>query len=43
MGDSAHDFPGMIIDSAGVSASDRIAFKAHAEFEFELCCCLVQS
>jgi len=30
MGDSAHDFLGMIIDSAGWSASDRMAFKAHA-------------
>jgi len=30
MGDSAHDFLGMIIDSAGGSASDRMAFKVYA-------------
>ena len=30
MGDSAHDFLGMTIDSAGGSASDRMAFKAYA-------------
>jgi len=27
MGDSAYDFLGMKIDSAGESASDRLAFK----------------
>ena len=30
MGDSAYDFLGMIIDSAGGSASDRVAFKVYA-------------
>ena len=30
MGDSAYDFLGMIIDSAGGSASDRMAFKVYA-------------
>ena len=30
MGDSAYDFLGMIIDSAGGSASDRMAFKVNA-------------
>ena len=30
MGDSAYDFLGMIIDSAGGSVSDRMAFKAYA-------------
>jgi len=29
MGDFAYDFPGMIIDSAGGSASDRMAFKVY--------------
>ena len=29
-GDSAYDFLGMIIDSAGGSASDRMAFKVYA-------------
>ena len=30
MGDSAYDFLGMITDSAGGSASDRMAFKVYA-------------
>ena len=30
MGDSAEDFLGMIIDSAGGSACDRMAFKVYA-------------
>ena len=30
MGDSAYDFLGMIIDSAGGSACDRMAFKVYA-------------
>ena len=30
MGGSAYDFLGMIIDSAGGSASDRVAFKVYA-------------
>ena len=30
MGDSSYDFLGMIIDSAGGSASDRMAFKVYA-------------
>jgi len=30
MGDSAHDPLGMIIDSAGGSASGRVAFKVYA-------------
>ena len=30
MGDSAYDFLGMIIDSVGGSASDRMAFKVYA-------------
>ena len=30
MGDSAYDFLGMIIDSAGGLASDRMAFKVYA-------------
>jgi len=30
MGDSAYDFLGMIIDSAGGSASDRMAFNVYA-------------
>ena len=30
MGDSAYDFLGMVIDSAGGSASDRMAFKVYA-------------
>ena len=30
MGDSAYDFFGMLIDSAGGSASDRAAFKVYA-------------
>ena len=30
MGDSAYDFLSMIIDSAGGSASDRMAFKVYA-------------
>ena len=30
MGGSAYDFLGMIIDSAGGSASDRMAFKVYA-------------
>ena len=30
MGDSSYDFLGMIIDSAGGSASDRMTFKVHA-------------
>ena len=30
MGDSDYDFLGMIIDSAGGSASDRMAFKVYA-------------
>ena len=30
MGDSAYDFLGMIINSAGGSASDRMAFRAYA-------------
>jgi len=30
MGDSAYDFLGMIIDSAGGSASDRMAFGVYA-------------
>jgi len=29
IGDSAHDFLGMIIESAGGSASDRMAFRAY--------------
>ena len=29
MGDSAYDFLGIIIDSAGGSASDRMAFKVY--------------
>ena len=30
MGDSAYDFLGLIIDSAGGSACDRMAFKVYA-------------
>ena len=30
MGDSAYDFLGMAIDSAGGSASDHMAFKVYA-------------